>query len=434
MNRTSYLLPAIVICFLCLVHGQGTLSAQEEIPRPAHLVLNRISKLVNDKQYNQAIIELEQFQNRSPEKSRHSKKTGNHHYLITFALGNCYLYTDQPEQAAEKYRVVTLNNPRYLPAWSNLGKTYLQLQQHEKAAESFEQAYELSDRLESRFLYLVAVSYLNGGKPESALEKMLSLKQRHPQEFSLTRQETLVQVLFALKRFPEALPIIKNIIHTVQGPRKKTWQEILLYQYLALEMHPAATALAEELARQYPLEPKWWKGLAHLYLTAHRLDETLVSMTVYDRLKPLSTEEKKMMATLNLSLNLPLQASRIYEELAQQKFEPQVVKNLVQCHLKLGDADAALKLIDTGLQHFEDTDLLLLKANLLFEKQQYAKASAAYEKLTTSDPNQGQAWLMWGYSAWKLGKEATARKALAQASTFKKQKTSALNILRQLDR
>jgi len=433
MNRNRYFLLTIVLSTLFFTPGWGTALAQSEIPRPAHLMLIEISKLMASNQYDQAIFKLEAFQKKASANNRSSKRTGNHHYLVTFALGNCYLNTALPDRAVEKYRIVTKDNPHYLPAWSNLGKAYLQLQQHKKAAESFEQAFELSNRLESQFLYLAAAAYLADGQPKFALERMLLLKKNHPREFTATRQETQVQALFALNRFREALPLIQNIIRTVQGPRKKTWQEILLYQYISLKMQPAATALAEELVQQYPLEPKWWKGLAHLYLAANRLDETLISMIVYNRLQPLSAEEKKMLASLNLSLNLPRQAARLYEALAEVKPEPQIIRNLAYSQLKLGDTDAALKWIDFGLQQFEDTDLLLLKANLHFNQEQFELASSASEKLTRSDPGQGQAWLMWGYSNWKLGKVKTAREALVKATKFKQQKIAALALLKQLE-
>ena len=117
-----------------------------------------------------------------------------------------------------------------------------------------------------------------------------------------------------------------------------------------------------------------------------------------------------------------------------KKVEPDIVKGLAHSYLKLDNKNMALKWIDTGLQHFEDSDLLLLKANLHFEQQQFELAEGAYEKLVTLNPELGQAWLMWGYTAWKRGQESTARKALKQAIRFKTQKKSALALLDQMGR
>lgn len=434
MIGTRFLLTGLITCCLFVGYGQKTAMSQVEIPRPAHLLLNKVSTLIESNQCREAIHLLESFQNRAPKKSRRSKKAGNHHYLISFALGNCYLHTDQPERAAEKYQTVITDSPRYFPAWSNLGKTYFQLQQYESAAEHFLQAYQISDYKQNRFLYLAAVSDIAGDQPEAALEKLLLLKQRHPEAFSTARQETLIQVLFTLKRYQEALPVIRKVIRHIAGQQKKNWQEILLNQYVSLNMNPTAMALAGKLALQDPLEPKWWKALTHLHLTANHHDEALLSMTIYKQLTPLSAEEKKLFASLNLSLNIPVQATRIYEELLQTKEEPEIFKRLVHSYLKLDNTTAALQWIDTGLQHFEDVELLLLKANLLFENQRFEQAGRAYEQLVSLNPKQGQAWLMWGYSAWKTGREATARKALNQARTFKGQKESALAVLNQMGR
>jgi tetratricopeptide (TPR) repeat protein len=434
MNGTRFLLIGFIVCCLFMTRGQQTALSQEEIPRPAHLLLNTVSKLIESNHFHEAIRQLESFQNKALKNSRHSKKVGNHHYLINFALGNCYLNTDQPDRAAEKYREVITERPRNFPAWSNLGKAYFQLQQHEKAADSFFRAYQISDPKQSQLLYLAATSHFTADQPEIALDRLLWLKQQHPAELFPGRQETLIQVLFALNRPREALPMIKTVIQNLTGQRKKNWQEILLSQYVTLNMHPAAISFAEELVLQDPLEPKWWKGLAHLQLTANLYHEALLSMTVYKRLKPLSAEEQKLMASLNLSLNIPLQATRIYEELMGTTVEPDIVKGLAHGYLKLDNKSMALKWIDTGLQHFEDSDLLLLKANLHFEQQQLELAESAYEKLVTLNPELGQAWLMWGYTAWKLGQESTARKALKRAMRFKTQKKSALALLNQMGR
>ncbi len=434
MTGTRFLLISFITCFLFIGYGQETAISQEEIPRPAHLLLSKVSTLIESNQCREAIQQLESFQNQAPKKSRRSKKAGNHHFLINFALGNCYLNTDQPDRAVEKYRTVIADSPRYFPAWSNLGKAYFQLQQFDFAAEHFMQAYQISDHKQSQFLYLNAVSDLSGDLPEAALEKLLLLKQRHPEAFSIARQETLIQVLFALKRYHETLPVIRKVIQHVTGQQKKNWQEILLNQYVSLNMNTAAMSLAKKLVQQDPLEAKWWKALTHLHLTANRHDEALLSMTIYKQLTPLSVEEKKLIASLNLSLNIPIQATRTYEELLQTKVEPEIVKGLVHSYLKLDNTTAALQSIDAGLQHFEDVDLLLLKANLLFENRQFELAGRAYEKLVSLKPEQGQAWLMWGYTAWKLGRETTARKALNQAKTFKAQKESALAVLNQMGR
>ncbi|MFH2132476.1 MAG: tetratricopeptide repeat protein [bacterium] len=432
MDPIKILRIGLISCCLLLASGQGGLFAQEEIPRPAHLILNTVSRLIDNQRWDEAIAQLEKFQGQAPENSGRSNRDGYHHYLVNFALGNGYLNTDQPGRAVEKYRAVLKDSPRYFPGWSNLGKAYFQLQQYAQAAESFEQAYEVSHASQSQMLYLSAVAWLAGKQPEKALERIQRLRQRHPVEFTPPRQETLVQVLFALNRPRDALPAIREIIRNADGQRKKTWQEILLYQTISLKMEAAALSLAEELVREDPLEPRWWKGLAHLHLAENRHRDTLVAMTVYAQLQPLTPAEWKMVASLNLTLNIPLQSARIYENLMLTKPTPEIVRGLVHSYLKLGNTNAALKWIDTGLQHFADIDLLMLKANLQVEQNQFAAADRTYATVIAQAPDRGQAWLMRGYTAWKLGKTGIAHQALQRAVSFSEQKESALAILKQM--
>ncbi len=433
MKQTKQLTIGLIICCLTATVGLRPALAAEKVPHKAHIILKEVSELIGNKKYQEAVHRLISFQDRAPAKSRRSVNEGNHHYLVTFALGNAYLYLDQPESAVDKYRLVLENRPRFFPAWSNLGKAHFQMQQFEKAAQTFFKAYDLSNNREFRLLHLSAVSFLNAELPEKALESLQLFIGNHPGEYGSSQKETFVRVLFALNRVKEALPVIRNIILETEGAQKKRWQEVLLYQYIEQQMHKPALALSRKLAGDDPLEPKWWKGLAHLHLLADRQEKSLAAMMIVARLRPLSAEEKKLLASLNLSLNIPLQSVRYYQDIMQTKMTPDMVKSLVHAYLKLDDVESAQKWIDSGLAHFEDDELLLLKANLHFEEHQFDAAAGTYEKLVARKPDQGQTWLMWGYATWKLGKTVTARWVLTLAATFSEQKDSALAILKQMN-
>jgi tetratricopeptide (TPR) repeat protein len=422
----------MLICF-CLTGVVTTPSAAEKIPGKAHRVLTEISTLLLNRQYEKAVRQLESFQNQALEKSRQSRKGGHHHYLITFALGNSYLGANRLEDAAEAYQLVLKEQSDYVPAGSNLGKTWYQLGRFEQAAETFSRAYEMSKKQEPRLLYLAAVSLLSAGLPASALGKMQLLAREHPEAIRRSEQETQVRILFALNQNREALPVIQEIISASSGVRLKTWREILLHQYTALNMRQPALRFAEELITEEPLEPIWWRGLASVHLSDKNHEKALMAMTVARQLQPLTTEEKKLVASLNLFLDIPVQSARLYEGLPLSEMTPETVKALVHSYLKLDDIKAAQKWLEIGVQRHQDKDLLYLKANLHFEQEQFKAAGRSYEQLVLSYPEMGQAWLMWGYSAWMHGETATARRALTRASTFNEQKSYARAILKQMD-
>ncbi len=433
MKNSKGLLFILICLYLTGVVAAPSASAADKIPGKAHRVLTEVSRLLSNRQYEEAIHQLESFQSLAPEKSRQSKKGGNHHFLITFALGNSYLGANRPEDAVKAYQLVLNDRPDYVPAGSNLGKTWYQLGRFEQAAETFSRAYEMSRKQKSRLLYLTAVSLLSAGLPASALEKMQLLAREHPDAIGTSELETQVRILFALNRNREALPVIREIISVSNGTRLKKWREILLHQYMALNMRQAALRFAEELINEEPLEPSWWKGVASVHLSEKNHEKALMAMIVVRQLTPLTTEEKKLVASLNLFLDIPIQSAQVYEGLPLSEMTPGAVKALVHSYLKLDDIKAAQKWLEYGVQQYTDKDLLHLKANLHFEQEQFEAASNSYEQLVMSYPDMGQAWLMWGYSAWMHEEPVTARKALTQAGTFNEQRSFARAILKQMD-
>jgi len=433
MKNRWHLLVILICFFLAGAFAASSAVAGERLPGKVHRMLSEVSTLLSNQQYEEAIHQLESFQNLAPEKSRQSRNRGHHHYLITFALGNSYLGANRLEDAAKAYQLVLNDRPDYVPAGSNLGKTWYQLGRFEQAAETFSRAYRMSKKQEPRLLYLAAVSSLSAGLPAAALGKMQLLAREHPEDIRTSEQETHVRILFALNRNREALPVIREIISAGSGSHLKTWRKMLLHQYIALNMRQAALRFAEVLINEEPLEPSWWRGLASVHLSEKNHEKALMAMTVVRQLKPLTTEEKKLMASLNLFLDIPIQSARVYERLPLSEMTAEAVKALVHSYLKLDNIKAAQKWLEYGVQHYRDKDLLHLKANLHFEQEQFEAASNSYEQLVMSYPDMGQAWLMWGYSAWMHGEEATARRALTRAGTFNEQRSFAHAILKQMD-
>ncbi len=66
-----------------------------------------------------------------------------------------------------------------------------------------------------------------------------------------------------------------------------------------------ALKYAVSLTRKYPLEPKWWKALASLYLKNNDLKHGLAALVSYGFLTPLKNNEILLATDLYLSLNIP---------------------------------------------------------------------------------------------------------------------------------
>ncbi len=197
----------------------------------------------------------------------------------------------------------------------------------------------------------------------------------HPQKVTLEWKQTLVHILFALEKFREALPWLEELAEKTQGEGRRQWQEMLLYQYLSLEMKQKALAYARHLTRIHPEDPGWWKALAHVHLADNRFEKALAAMLSYSYLTPLTREESRLLADLYLSCHIPESAARQYEKwLAHHGdtlSEKQLLNNITavsRAWLAAGNPDQALAWAQKGLEKASDPNLSGIKTYVLATK------------------------------------------------------------------
>lgn len=435
MIRSCYFICFVLMAY-CLMVNSVSAKPKQSVPLPVAILLNQINKLMSQDKLDDAIVQLEAHQNRGlklKKGSRRYRQQGFNHYLVNFALGNCYLNQGQVKKAMNKYQQVTQQNPEYFGAWINLAKTEYELKHFLGSAKAFLKAYETMHEKDPTFLFYASAAFMSGEDPQNAYNSFVRLLELHRDSVKTEWQETLVSILFSLNRPKEALPYIIKITEQTTGEKRKKWQEILLYQYISLEMDKEAMEYVEFLVSDDPLDPKWWKGLAQLKLRDNRYDETLVALTIYSKLKTPTQQEKLLMASLCLSLDIPIQSSRVLEAIADQEIKPKIIQGLVQSYQRLYQPQYVLKWINVGLTHFEDAHLRMIKGNLLFEMQKYADAAVEFQTILDKNKNSGQAWLMRGYVAWKQNHTEIARLSLEQAAKYPNQKQAALNVLKYLN-
>lgn len=399
------------------------MAEQERIPLPASIVLNKTGALVEKNRISEAIEVLTSFQGK-----------GHDHYLVRFTLGNYYMLAEKFNSANTIYRQITLDSPDYIPAWYNLAKSYFELKQYRKAAETFVETYDRSAEKKPEILYYASSAYMAGDAPQKALETFNRLSTRHKEHIKLEWKRIWVHILLANKKPLDALPVMEELANQTEGKEQKQWQEMLLYHYLSLEMNDRALLYVTKLTRIDPFEPKWWKGLAHINLIQGFNKDALVALTVYGHLTELSIEEKKLMADLSLSLEVPVQSVEILKRILAETWDSGIVEKLSQSYSALNRPDKALEWVEKGLQKDgTNIDLLMLKGNILYELKDYANAANVFKTLVKHDNTQGNAWLMLGYAAWNADDTKTAHEALKKAHTFSDQKKSAEEALRGLE-
>lgn len=412
-------------------------AAPADMPPAVRVMLVKINAMMKKKDYPRAVETILAFQAKggpAPETGRPDAK-GYHHPEIYYCLGNCYLLQEQYELAITAYGHSVAQDPEHTAAWLNLAKANYEMTRYAEAGRCFRRGYETDPEKKPQHLYFSAVAYSLAGDHRQSIGLFERLIAAHPAAIKPEWKENLVHALMAADLQRRALPYIRELVATYTGDKQIRWQEILLYQYIKLDMRAEALAYARELTHRAPTIAKWWKVLTHIQLNDGRYEDALAALTVYSFLKPLTMEEKKLLADLNLQLGIPVKATPFYEACLQEKPDKKLLQRLATAYRQLGRPDMALERINAFKVNPKDVNLILLKAELHYLLKQFDKAADAYRKAAQNKGKHvGRAWLMAGYAAWQMNDISASKKAFAKAKAHDRQKKAATAALRQLAR
>ncbi len=442
-NQTLYILSiarlfSLMLGLLWVFHPGACMAQASEPPPAAGLVLSRAYELMQQEEYQQALEVLQDFQARSKTKKPDPDQAdprGYHHPEVYFLQGNIHQTLENLEQAEEAYLNGLKGDPEHVQARVNLARVSHEQDKFQEAARHFQEAYQLEDKEKPEYLYFAAVSWLQQESLQESIQCFEQLLKEHPGQIKLKWRENLVHAYLSADRNEQALEHIQILAREHQGDKQIQWQEILLHQYLELEMLEEAKEYALELTSQDPVQEKWWKALTHTALARDDYQQAVVALTVYSYLTPLSREERQLLGDLRLQVGIPVQAVPEYETLLKQDPDKRVLRNLVSACQQLAEQDRALDALQAFEGYEQDPELMMLKADLLYQLQRFAEAYEAYQQAAVKDGQQaGRAWLMAGYSAWETEELGLASKAFEQAAEFEEQRQNAESALQQIDK
>lgn len=438
LKRLGPLVIALVLFWqLPLAVSAAGPDSDRDIPLAVRVVLSKITPLMAKKDYPQAIETLLAFRNRGGPDSTAGRPDpkGYHHPEIYYALGNCYLLQEHYEPAAVAYRQAVARDEKHTFAWLNLAKSCYEMHQYAEAGRCFGRGYASAEKKNPEHLYFSAAAFLTADDSKRAIDIFEQLLALHPAEVKPEWKENLVHAYLAAGQPRRALPYIRELANVYTGEKQAQWQEILLYQYVQLDMNQQALDLAMTLTRDAPTVDKWWKALVHIQLNAGRYENALAALTIYSFLTPLSLEEKKLLANLNLQLGIPVKAAPLLETCLNEKPDKRLLQHLATAYRQLGRPDKALERLDDVAPDSDDTDLMLLKAELLYAMKRFDKAAEIYVQAAQhKGKHTGRAWLMAGYAAWQMNDIAASKNAFAKAAVYKKEKKAADSALQHLAR
>ncbi|MBU0991448.1 MAG: tetratricopeptide repeat protein [Proteobacteria bacterium] len=426
----------LVVMILLFMSGISQAASGEDIPIVVSIMLNKAQILASRGKVEEAIKTLTDFQDKGKEMdSTAAEKQGYSHCNIDYAIGNYYLMLSQPEAAAMHYQSAVQKKNDFSEAWLNLAKCRYDLDRMKPAGDAFLKGYETGSPGSAKSLYFSAVCYAGAEDYAASYAVFHRLLETHPQDIELEWKGSFVQVLLALSKSMEALPHIEELAEKTDGEKQKKWREMLLYQYMALNMETKALNYAKWLTCVDTLEPKWWKTLAHLHLQKDTYEKALTALMAYGFLTPLSPEEISLVGDICLALEIPDQAIKYYDIQSREAVDPKTVKKLVQAYMRLYDRETALVWVDKIENQEKQPDLLMLKGNLLFEMERFSEAAVVFQQLSKNNHDhheKGKSFLMLGYAAWNDGNVDQAKRAFEQAIKFEKQRKEAEKALKQL--
>jgi len=130
-------------------------------------ILLSAQQLIDQKKYDEAIVEYQSFLEKNPSA-----------YQVNFSIGNCYFEKGEYEKAIEQYEKFLQNEPEALAVLSRTAEALIKKGDLEKAIPYFEKIIEKQP--DDPFSYYnIAEIYFNAGRPENAVEfykKAVSLK------------------------------------------------------------------------------------------------------------------------------------------------------------------------------------------------------------------------------------------------------------------
>lgn len=420
---------------LCPGHAAAAASERGSMPSGVRRVLAKVGVLMDRKDYDRAIETLNAFQHKCGLRDPSGKPApaGCRHPEIYFVKGTCHLLQDDCRKAARAFEKALKQDPGHVPAWLNLAKAVYDLKDYARAAECFAEAYHRTSKKRPEHLYLSAVAHLMAGGSKLSIVAFEILFKDHPDKIQPAWRENYVYALLNTNLPRRALPHIQWLAERNTGDKQVRWQEILLYQYLQLDMRREAFGYVDRLTGQAPTRARWWKALAHVHLHCEQYKPALTALTVYGYLEPLSTQETTLLADLHLQLGIPVKAAPLYEAVLAEKTDIRLVHNLMLAMERQGQSAQALAMMQRFSPGTRAPELLMLKANLLYNLERYAEAARTYRQTAEIDTrHKGRAWLMAGYAAVQANDLTAGRRAFQKAATFKRHRKAARKALQRL--
>lgn len=297
-------------------------------------------------------------------------------------LGNAY-YSEKKYDKAEKwFKAAIEKSPDFLRAWNNLGLLRYSQQNYQDAARYYSKAISLGDRAPATYGLL---------------------------GYCLERQGNMVGAEAA---YLQAM---------ASDSDETDWPEGLLRIYIAGKQFTRAESLARQLIQAKPNEGRFWLTLANVQLGLGHKFEAIATLDIQHSLGLGDTQSRLLLADLYAEKHLFAEATASYSALrkADAKLGSDRLLRLGEIlvnNRELVQAEEAINAAAHLAPEGDQPKVVLVQAQLLLAKGEYAAARKRLETLVEKAPMNGRALLALALAVNGEGDTAKAAILLEHAT------------------
>jgi tetratricopeptide (TPR) repeat protein len=283
---------------------------------------------------------------------------------LHFLLGNFFFENNQHDQASEQYVLAIHKHPNFLRAYENLGYSFMQNDQNEKALPVLLKALELGSN-DSQIHGLIGFLYL---------DKKLYLS--------------------ALSAFESAM---------LFNPRNNTWRFGIFQCLIHLNRNESALGVAEEILLFDPDNPSNWQNVASLLMRLNREDEVISHVEMVHQLGGASFRSRRLLGNLYYNREMIVQAGGEYSsmiDLASEVVQLEDVLEVCEGMLYFGFVEEAQSLFGKLTSKGTELGLVIdpestemIQAMIYMKEGRLDQAETVFRRVLKANPAQARALL-----------------------------------------
>lgn len=395
MSRMRYIFPIVLLLLSAAVNSQ------ESVSRPTFLALQKVQELMDEEQYDAALVQLEAL----------AVKTSGNSYdnaLVNQYLAHTSVQLNDPARARTALETALAVENLPLDLLINLhifyGTILLGDEEYELAREVLEKWYSLEAGPTPTQIFSYAyATYMSGD-------------------------------------IPGTRPLLEQAIGDSSDP-KQSWYQLYYRVLFDMKDYELAEDILKGMISRDPGDDNNWRMLASHYLQLEESSEGLASMMIaYNNELIESEADLKQIGSLWGYIDAPEKGARLLEEwIRTERIEgdADMLKQLGNLWLMSRERDNAIGVLKKAAEMAPDGRTFELLGGVFFEEEEWGQAYAAYmDAINTGGLEEPlRVSLLAGISAFNAGNNADAREALdaAAASESEELREQAESVLRQLD-